>query len=144
MSKPYSSRFPKNHPFVRELIKELKEKYGEKVVSEEDIIGIMKTRDGKIIWLENGDHTNRGLAHIIKEHLSQFEQKGIGKEILPIFILNVVAYGIIVGYQGKDRPIYEYKYSNKIYYVAVNISNNGFIVGANPKSKVSKKEKSRK
>ncbi len=39
------------------------------------------------------------------------------------FVLNAVAYGEIVGYQGKGtgRPIYEYNYGGKTYHVAVTV-----------------------
>lgn len=144
MSKPNSGWFPKNHPKANELIEEVKEKYGKKIVTNEDVIGIMKDKNGKIIWLENGEHTKRGLAHIIDQHLAQFEQNGISKELLLTFILDVAAYGTIVGYQGKDRPIYEYNYCGKTYYVAITISSNGFIVSANPRPYVKEKERKRK
>jgi len=83
----------------------------------------------------------RGSKHIIERHLPQFVKKGISKEVLPNFILDVVAYGSIVGYQGKDRPIFAHVYNGKSYLIAVSIGDNGFIVGANPKSKLSEKEK---
>lgn len=38
----------------------------------------------------------------------------------------------IVGSQGRGRPIYECSYKGVIRRVAITVSNNGFIVGANP------------
>ena len=44
--------------------------------------------------------------------------------------------GNIVGYQGKKdpRPIYEFVYNGKKHRIAVQVSDNGYIVGANCKS----------
>lgn len=144
MSKPKSGWYDKNNPIAKVLIKEVKEKYGENKIKEKDVVDIMKLSDGRIVWLENGEHTNRGLAHIATEHLLEFKQKGINKTILPTLILDVAANGTVIGYQGKDRPIYEYNYCGKTYYVAISISDEGFIVGANPRSKIKEKERNRK
>lgn len=105
--------------------------------------GILKRgSDGKIIWLENGLHTGRGLAHILQEHEEHFKHKGIPENIILTFILDCVCYGKIVGYQGyeRDRPIYEYTYAGKKYLLAITIGDNGFIVGANPRTKLRKGE----
>jgi len=143
MSKPSSGYYTKNHPVGKVLIEKLKEQYSEQITTDRDIIGILEDKNGKIIWLESGKHTGRGLKHIVDKHLSQFENIGVSREILPIFILNVVAYGAIIGYQGTDktRPIFTYTYSEKNYLIAVTISDNGFIVGANPRTKLKAKEK---
>jgi len=143
MSKPSSGYYTKNHPVGKVLIKMLKEQYGEQITTDEDIIGILEDKNGKIIWLESGEHTGRGLKHIVNEHLKEFEQNGLSEKQLPNFILDVVVYGTIVGYQGTDktRPIFKYNYSRKDYLIAVTISDNGFIVGANPRTNLRTKEK---
>ena len=50
--------------------------------------------------------------------------------------MTAVAIGKIVGYQAKGtgHPIYKVNYNGKEYKVAITIGNNGYIVGANPKS----------
>jgi hypothetical protein len=85
---------------------------------------------GKIIWLEKGYVTTTnaaGLKHILKEHGSQFVSGGIPASVIGTFVLNAVAYGEIVGYQGKGtgRPIYEYNYGGKTYHVAVTVGSDG-------------------
>ena len=115
-----------------ELLDELAssgEKYNPK-----GVIAITKTKDGKLVWLENGTKT-AGLRHIIIEHANDFLNKGITQEQIPDYIMNALENGKIVGYQrsGVGRPIYEFTYNGKIHKVAITVSSNGFIVGANPK-----------
>lgn len=67
MSKPASGWFPGNSKKARELIKEVQKK-GYKI-SPNDVVGILKDRNGRIIWLEQG-HLGKnpsGLAHILNE-----------------------------------------------------------------------------
>ena len=99
---------------------------------------VMITRDpsDKIVWLETGNDAS-GLQHIIKEHGSQFNGKGISNENIPNYVLEAVYQGNIVGTQGKKSPprtVYEFTYNGKKQRIAVQVSNNGCIVGANPKS----------
>ena len=99
---------------------------------------VMITRDpsDKIVWLETGNDAS-GLQHIIKEHGSQFNGKGISNENIPNYVLEAVYQGNIVGTQGKKSPprtVYEFTYNEKKQRIAVQVSNNGYIVGANPKS----------
>lgn len=51
-------------------------------------------------------------------------------------IVDIIFYAIkkgkIIGTQGRGRPIYECNYNGKIQRIAITVSNNGFIVGANP------------
>jgi len=110
-------------------------------ITPENVMGIVKNANDDIIWLETGNSSS-GFQHIL-EHSEQFNDVGIPDSSLSNFILNAVAKNNIVGYQGKntDRPIYQIDYNGKSYYVAVTISENGYIVGANPKTKLKDKEK---
>lgn len=107
-------------------------------ITPENVIGITKDRNGKIIWLEKGTSNGKasGLKHILDAHENNFNNKGIATPDIPDFILTAVSKGKIIGYQGKGkgRPIYEITYSGKEYKVAVTIGENGYIVGANPRS----------
>jgi len=119
---------------TEKLIGELIEN-GEKC-NPDDVIGITKTSDGKIIWLETGTE-RAGLTHILTVHGDQFAQRGIDNNSISNYIMDAVSQGKIVGYQGKKdspRPIYEFVYNGEIQRVAVQIGSNGFIVGANPRS----------
>ena len=50
--------------------------------------------------------------------------------------MEAVKQGNIIGEQGKKKPrkIFEFVYEGKTRRIAITISDNGFIVGANPKS----------
>ena len=90
----------------------------------------------KIVWLETGNDAS-GLQHIIKEHGSQFNGKGISNENIPNYVLEAVYQWNVVGTQGKKNPprtIYEFTYNGIKQRIAVQVSKNGYIVGANPKS----------
>jgi phosphoribosylformylglycinamidine (FGAM) synthase-like amidotransferase family enzyme len=44
--------------------------------------------------------------------------------------------GKMIGYQGrkKTRSIYEVNFNGEVKYIAVTVSDNGYIVGANPRT----------
>lgn len=49
------------------------------------------------------------------------------------FLLEAIKNGKIVGIQ-RSRPIYEILYEGELQRVAISIGENGFVIGANPKS----------
>ncbi len=104
-----------------------------------DVISIIKTPEGKIVWIENGN-SNAGLEHIMN-HADEFFSQGISKENIPNFLMQSIKKGKIIGYQGRGtgRPIYEIVYEGVVKQVAITTGSNGFVVGANPIS-VPKKE----
>lgn len=97
----------------------------------DEVIAVIKTADGKLVWLENGN-SSAGLEHIM-QHADQFATKGISSDKIPDFIMHAIKNGEIVGTQ-RTRTIYEVMYERKLQRVAISIGDNGFIVGANPKS----------
>ncbi len=121
------------------LIAELKQ-LGIKHNSEQ-IVRIAKRKDGKIIFLEEGkkEPKGRGLAHIIEIHKDDFREQNISEEQIPDVIMTAILHGKIIGYQGKlsktPRIIYEFTFNEEIKYIAITISDNGYIVGANPRAK---------
>ena len=135
MSKPNSGYFEGTTGAGLALIDEVIAK-GIKITPSE-VIGIMRTSSGKIVWLEKGHLGNRpaGFAHIMDAHESNFNDKGIASSDIADFILTAVAKGKIIGYQGKGKgtPIYKVRFKGKEYCVAVTVGANGFIVGANPR-----------
>lgn len=133
MSKGNSSHFSGTNGANKALVDELTNS-GAKCTPE-NIVGITKDTDGRIIWLETGTAT-AGLHHIIDEHGSQFQDKGISNDEIPNYIMEAIHQGNIVGYQGRKNPrtIYEFIYEGKKQRIAITIGPNGFIVGANPKS----------
>ena len=72
----------------------------------------------------------------IDAHETHFNNNGISSDDIADFVLTAVTKGKIVGYQGKGtgRPIFEVTYKGNVKKVAVTIGDNGYIVGANPKS----------
>ena len=132
MSKADSGHFSGTKGANKALVDELVSN-GEKCTPE-NIVGITKASSGKIVWLETGSKS-AGLKHIIEEHGSQFNGKGISNEEIPNYIMEAVHQGNVVGYQGKKNPrtIYEFIYEGKKQRVAISIGLNGFVVGANPK-----------
>ena len=97
-----------------------------------NILKIGRNTNGKIIFLEKGNAT-AGLTHILAEHADDFVKNGIKKEDIAEYVFNAAKNGKVVGTQG-DRTIFETVYKGQTKRVAVQVSDNGFIVGANPKS----------
>lgn len=105
--------------------------------SEEKIIRIARNSDGKIVFLEEGN-SQAGLQHIMEAHEADFIRRGYPPEEIPDVVMSAVTEGKVVGYQGRDtgRPIYEITFNGKTDYIAVTIGNNGFVVEANPATKL--------
>ncbi len=99
--------------------------------TEANIVYIGRDQTGKIVWLETGNDT-AGLQHIVKNHKSEFEANGILENQIPDVVMRAVTTGRIVGYQSPTRPLYEVTFNGKTQHIAVTVSSNGFIVGANP------------
>lgn len=101
----------------------------------EKIVLIAKQPEGKIVFLEEGN-SESGLQHILEEHYLQFAQQGIELDQIPDAVITALTQGKIIGYQGKrkTRTIYEVTFNGKTQYIAVTVSNNGYIVGANPRN----------
>ena len=102
-----------------------------------------RTSDGKLIWLEvgkGGPPKDRpaGLAHILEDHKTDFENVGISEADIPGAVLKAVTEGKQVGFQGKGdgRPIYEVEINGATKFIAVTTGKNGFIVGANPRTSI--------
>ncbi|MBC6431870.1 hypothetical protein FM036_14185 [Nostoc sp. HG1] len=103
--------------------------------SPDKIVRIAKQTDGKIVFLEEGN-AEAGLQHILQEHSLEFADQGIEPSQIPDAIITAVTQGKIIGYQGrkKTRTIYEVNFNGTIQYICVTVSDNGYIVGANPRT----------
>lgn len=90
--------------------------------------------DGRIVFLE--DTPGKGLDHIWERHYREFTKKHIKKDDIPLLVIKALREGNIVGYQGegKGRPIYSVEFRGNNINIGITVSDNGFIVGANPKS----------
>ncbi len=133
MSKGSSHLFSNTTGEGKALIAEVQQQ-GEKI-SPEKVVLITRDPSGKIVWLETGNEKS-GLQHIICEHGSEFHGKGIKDADIPDYVLEAVYQGHVVGTQGKRNPrtIYEFTYNSEKQRIAIQVSTNGYIVGANPKS----------
>jgi len=108
-----------------------------KKLKNNNVIYERKDQSGKRIYV-----TNIGLNHVKEEHIKEFVQREISVNDIAKFLVDATIDGTIVGIQGRNRPIYKYSYNGKIYYIAISVSQKGFIVGANFKSdKYEEKEK---
>jgi RHS repeat-associated protein len=110
------------------LLKELAEK-GVKHTPE-NIVGIAKNAAGKIVFLETGT-AQAGLAHIIVRHGSEFVSAGIPESEIGNLVMAAATRGTQIGVQSGGRPIFEVAFMGDLRHVAVTISDNGYIVGAN-------------
>ena len=99
----------------------------------ENIVATTRSPSGQIVFLETGN-SRAGLQHIIGEHGNDFAIIGVSQTEIPSVVMQAVTQGRIVGYQGvgTGRPIFETVINGQPQRIAVTVSNNGFVVGANP------------
>jgi len=100
----------------------------------ENVIATARSPSGQVVFLETGGPT-AGLQHIVQEHGPEFANMGVSEAQIPSVVMRAVTEGKIVGYQGSGtgRPIYELTINGQTQRIAITTSNNGFIVGANPR-----------
>ena len=114
---------------LMQALKDSGEKYTEK-----DVIFIVKQQNGKIAWLEEGKET-AGWKHV-KKHSMNFKSIGIKEDLIPELIREAITHGKVIGYQKTKnqfpREVYEVEFMKENIKIAISISDNGFIVGANP------------
>ncbi|NQE78340.1 hypothetical protein A8L50_07230 [Pantoea ananatis] len=99
----------------------------------ENIVSAAKNNNGKVFFLEKGN-SKAGLQHIIGEHKKDFANIGVSEAKIPSVVMKAISEGKVVGYQGKGtgRPIYETVINGEMHRLAITVSSNGFVVGANP------------
>lgn len=61
-----------------------------------------------------------------------FLNRGVSKEEIPDLIIKSATEGKEIGIQGKSRIIYQLEINQCIQYLSLEISNNGYVVSANP------------
>jgi hypothetical protein len=102
-------------------------------LTEASLLATGKTPSGQVVFLETGN-SKAGLRHIIDKHRADFAKAGIPESNIANVVMEAVTRSRPVGFQGigTGRPIYEIDLNSQTLHIAVTVSNNGFIVGANP------------
>lgn len=124
-----------------ELLIKTVQREGEKI-DPELVISIFYGQNHKITWIERGDET-KGFKHIVLKHGEQFENVGIPKDKICALIEKALNNGRLVGYQNckRTRPIYLVDFENRTQLIAITVADNGFVIGANPRTIIKRKEK---
>lgn len=104
-------------------------------ISPEKVVLITRNPTNKVVWMETGN-AKSGSTHIIERHGKEFNTLGISNSDIPNYVLEAVYQGNIIGTQGRRNPrtVYEFIYNGEIQRIAVQVSTNGYIVSANPRS----------
>ncbi|WP_317847612.1 hypothetical protein [Pseudomonas sp. HTZ2] len=106
----------------------------------------MSTKPGAIHGTDKdkkGDKSKgEGWRHIRENHYGDFEAVGFTKDVeIQSIIMKALTEGEIVGQQGKAhgrdsaRPIYKVEAGGKNHFIAISVSPDGSIIGANPNDK---------
>lgn len=76
----------------------------------------------------------RGEWALLVQQADDFANIGVAEADIPRVVMQTVSQGKVVGYQGVGvgRPIYEVSIGGQTRRIAVTVSRNGFVVGANP------------
>lgn len=97
-----------------------------------NVVDIRRLPDGRTVWLESGNDA-AGLQHIYKRHESNFADKGISRDQIPVVVMNALERGQIVGTNG-SAPVYRIVENGVEQHIAIGVGSNGFVVRANPVS----------
>ncbi|MEJ7137376.1 DUF637 domain-containing protein [Amphibiibacter pelophylacis] len=103
----------------------------------ENVIATARGPNGQVVFLET-ENSRAGLQHIVGEHANDFANIGVSPAEIPNVVMQAVSQGKIVGYQGVGvgRPIFETVINGQPRRFAITISDNGFIVDANPRGSI--------
>lgn len=107
------------------------QRHGHKITPER-VVRIGRTREGRVVWLEEGDEES-GRRHFMEpDRVADFQRFGIRKEDIVGAVFAAVTTGTPLGISGKNRIIYSTRYGGREQWIAVSVGSNGYIVGANP------------
>lgn len=98
-----------------------------------DVIFVNQNSDGNVFFLEQG-HSGAGYQHILR-HSADFLKIGVTEDQIIPLLRKALVENKIVGHQGSGplrRPIFETMVGDEPVRVAISVSDNGYIVGANP------------
>lgn len=107
------------------------QRHGHKI-SPDRVVRIARARDDRVVWLEKGDDRS-GLQHIMKPvRIANFERQGIVADEIVDAVFAALVHGEPRGVSGGDRIVYEFSHRGQSGRMAISVSANGYIVGANP------------
>ena len=93
----------------------------------DEVVAVTKTKDGKLLWLENGN-TKSGLTHIMERHADDFASQGINN--IPQ-LLNSVLETTPVKMGSNPKGLFaDYVFNGNTYRIAY--GTNGYIVSFYP------------
>ena len=93
----------------------------------DEVVAVTKTKDGKLLWLENGN-TKSGLTHIVERHADDFASQGINN--IPQ-LLNSVLETTPVKMGSNPKGLFaDYVFNGNTYRIAY--GTNGYIVSFYP------------
>jgi hypothetical protein len=100
----------------------------------ENIVGIAKNANGKVVFLEKGT-AQSGLQHIVEGKAANFAARGISEAQIPEVVMKAATEGRAVGTVGSGRnlrTVYEIEFNGRTQRIAVGEASNGYIVTAHP------------
>lgn len=101
-------------------------------ITAERVVRIGRNRERKIVWLEQGSD-RAGVEHIMNsERVSHFTRAGIAEADIVDVVFQAATKGEPIGVTGKDRIVFAVTYRGQEQRIAITVSDNGFIIGANP------------
>lgn len=101
-------------------------------ITPDRVVRIARTRDDRVVWLEEGDDRS-GLQHLMRpDRIADFDGSGIAKKDVVDVVFTALLTGRPVGTSSRDRVVYEISYRGHTRRIAISLSDNGYIVGANP------------
>ncbi|WP_157434072.1 MULTISPECIES: cysteine rich repeat-containing protein [Actinoalloteichus] len=102
------------------------------VINPKNVTRIARLPDGRIVWVE-GRNKKGGQEHILDDdRVGHFRRVGVPRERVIPLVFAALEGGTVVGYSGKDRPVYEVVFDGEVRRVAITVTRDGLIVGAHP------------
>ncbi|MBB5910772.1 hypothetical protein [Actinoalloteichus hymeniacidonis] len=102
------------------------------IIDRDNVDRMSKLPDGRTVWVE-GKNSEGGSDHILSiDRIGHFERVGIPKHKVMDLLFVALERGVIVGYSGRDRPVYEVTFENERRRIAITVTSKGLIVGAHP------------
>ncbi|APU15725.1 MULTISPECIES: hypothetical protein [Actinoalloteichus] len=110
------------------------------VIRPKNVTRMTRMPNGRIVWIEE-KNPDGGQDHILDDdRIDEFRRMGVPEEDIMDLVFTALDRGTVVGYSGKDRPVYEVVFKGERRRVAITVMWTGIIIGAHP---ISRKRKLR-